>query len=222
MNLKKIIENMQVGVIGYNTSIAEKECFGKPVLEFDGLNDKDMAEAYWKLDGNAFDSMAAEKYVKLDTLIMGGVPVCLFLDKDNIDFDLKSEYNVDLSYYPIGFMDLHKKQEGDYVCSGLGIAKQYQGIGLSKYLISAGIEVAGVENLIIPTQLSNDIAIKAWKFLGNLEVIAENPLHNENDTMVYEAKGIESNKLQDKLDFNVKKTEPKKWPGYFYGRCRGC
>lgn len=194
-----MLKNIKIGVIGYDSPVSSQECFGSQVLSFDGLNDKAMAEAYWKLDGNAFDSMAAEKYVKLDTLIMGGIPVCLFLDEENVDLSLKDEFGSQLSHYPIGFMDLHKKSEGSFVCSGLGIAKQYQGIGLSKYLITAGVKVAGIESLIIPTQLSNEVAIKAWNFLGKPKVIATNPLHNEEDTLIYQVEGIDYNSLVQKL-----------------------
>src|SRR3989338_10332848 len=84
-----------------------------------------------------------------------------------------------LDYVPIGFLDLHKIGDGKFTASGLGVAKPYQGLGLSKYLIYAGAVIAGIEELIIPTQLSNSQAHFAWKHLSSLEVIADNVYHNE-------------------------------------------
>jgi len=195
-NISKFVEEkLYAGIIGYEPDIKTMKCFDKPVLFFDGLKNNEIAETYWKLDANAFGGceMAAPKYMKLDTLIMGGVPILMFLDKNDIDINLKNEYKTNLDYYPIGFMDLHFKGNNNFACSGLGIAKQYQNLGLSKYLISAGIHIANIDKLLIPTQQSNKIAIKAWNFLGTLEIISSNPFHDEKDTFIYQATNL--NKL---------------------------
>ena len=142
MIIESLVENLEFGVIGYNGNFEHlikcNSVLGKNLTYWDGLANNYLAEVYWKLDGCAFDNQPAPKFMKLDTLILGGCPICIFLPKVEVDKGLVKKLGAEnLDIVPIGFMDMHKIGEGKYVCSGLGIAKEYQGNGLSKYLIHA-------------------------------------------------------------------------------------
>lgn len=190
MENKKLENTIQAGVIGLPENfslIKQNNIFGKPVLLMDGVKNKDIAKAYWQLDGNAFGNMSAPKFMKMDALVLSGPATGLFMPNEMADEDLKSLMGKDLEYYPIGFMDLHKITEGKFVCSGLGIAQAYQGKGLSKYLIYAGVSISGAKELIMPTQLKNNAAHYAWSHLSNISVISKFPFHDEADTIVYKA-----------------------------------
>ena len=188
-----VLEEMCFGVLCLAENAGHlvkcESVLGKQVLHLDAVADKGLMKAYWKLDGNAFDDQPAPVFMKLDTLVLGGLPVVMLLPAGFADPELCEDLEAtSLDYVPIGFLDLHKIDEGKFTASGLGIAKPYQGLGLSKYLIYAGAVIAGIEELIIPTQLSNSQAHFAWKHLGSLEVIADNVYHNEPDTVIYKAK----------------------------------
>lgn len=195
MEKEYIQKHLYAGVVGHDIEIS-KECFGKPVLFFDGIADKEMAKTYWKLDGLAFtEGMSAPEYMKLDTLIMGGLPVCLFLKSDEIDGTLIEKFGTDLEYYPIAFMDLHFKGDGAYACSGLGVAKEYQGNGLAKHLIAAGIHIGEIDTLYIPTQESNGPAMATWSKLG-IEVVSNDVFHTESDTIIFKASNLQKMNLE--------------------------
>lgn len=159
---------------------------GEKIIHINGLNNKEFANAYWSLDKNAFGT-PAPKYMKLDTIIMGGVGIAMMLPKKYADSSLVKELNAEnLKDVPIGFMDMHHNGNNNYSCSGLGIAKQYQGKGLSDLLINSGLKITKTKSLLVPTQLSNIAAHKAWiKALGPLMIYKVNPLHDEDDTVVY-------------------------------------
>lgn len=185
-----IMKDIEFSMIGSNKELIKcDKVFGKELLWMNALSDKGLAKAYWKLDENAFNGMAASMFMKLDTLILGGYPFVMFLPKEKADKKLVKDIAAEgLEYVPIGFLDLHKISENKFTTSGLGIAKPYQGKGLSKYLIYAALKTAGAEKLIIPTQLSNSFAHYAWLHLGELEVKANDVFHEEADTIVYSAK----------------------------------
>jgi hypothetical protein len=69
----------------------------------------------------------------------------------------------------------------------LGIAQQYQGMGLSKLLLYGGIMISGAEEILIPTQLSNAMAHFAWLNLSPLEILKIAPFHTQGDTIIYKA-----------------------------------
>lgn len=191
-NLEEVISNVCFGALAmtdnHSALVKVDNVLGKPVLTLDGLADKELMKAYWKLDGNAFDDQPAPVFMKLDTLVLGGCPIVMMLPKSKVDESLIAELEADtLDYVPIGFMDLHKINDGTFAVSGLGISKAYQGIGLSKYMIYAGVKVAGVEQLYVPTQLSNAPAHFAWLHLAPLEIVASDVFHNEPDSIVYKA-----------------------------------
>lgn len=191
-NLEEVISNVCFGVLAmtdnHRALVKEYTVLGKPVLALDGLADKVLMKAYWKLDGNAFDDQPAPVFMKLDTLVLGGCPIVMMLPKDKVDETLIAELEADgLDYVPIAFMDLHKIDEKTFAVSGLGISKAYQGMGLSKYMIYAGVKIAGVEQLYVPTQLSNTPAHFAWLHLAPLEIVAADVFHNEPDSVVYKA-----------------------------------
>lgn len=188
--LEGVIEGIYYGILAmqqnHGALVKEDSVFGKPVLKLDALIDKDLARAYWKLDGNAFDDQPAPIFMKDDTLIFGGCPIVMMLPKEETDCKLVDELEAkNLDYVPIGFMDLHKIDEGIFTVSGLGIAKPYQGTGLSKYLIYGGVKIAGVKELYIPTQLSNAEAHFAWLHLAPLEIVSADVFHNMPDTILY-------------------------------------
>ncbi len=185
-----LVKQVTFGVIGHKQNwgklIKADSVLGQCILTLDGVKDKKLAEAYWKLDGNAFGKMSAPKFMKLDTLVLGGLVVCMFLHKNDADPALVKELGAeDMEYVPIGFMDLHKVDEKTFSCSGLGIAKPYQGNGLSKYLIHAGVKIGNVHDLTVPTQLSNFMAHYAWLHLGSLWIDMIKPMHEEEDSLVY-------------------------------------
>lgn len=198
-NIKEFVnKHIYGGIIGYDIDPKIKTFFGgKPTLFFDGLNNISAAEDYWKLDAKAFGGSAAQKYVKLDINILGGESYLLLVDSVATYPVLKEYYKKDTPHYLIGFMDLHKKQDGYFVCSGLGIAPEYHGLGLSKYLISLGISMSGAKKLLIPTQKNNIAAINAWKFLGDLETIMEKPFHDEPDTVILKADNLHKLNLNE-------------------------
>lgn len=190
--LEEVISNVCFGVLAMTNNhqalVKEDTILGKPVLALDGLADKGLMKAYWKLDGNAFDDQPAPVFMKLDTLILGGCPVVMMLPKDKVEKTLIAELEADgLDYVPIAFMDLHKIDDGTFAVSGLGISKAYQGMGLSKYMIYAGVKIAGVKQLYVPTQLSNAPAHFAWLHLAPLKIVAADVFHNELDSVVYKA-----------------------------------
>lgn len=192
-SLEEIIDDVCYGVLAmpenYADLVKEEHIFGKKVLKLDAITDKKLAKAYWKLDGNAFDDQPAPIFMKDDTLIFGGCPIVMLLPKEKVDKTLIAELEADdLGYVPIGFIDLHKIAEGKFTASGLGMAKPYHGKGLSKYLVYAGTKIAGVNELLIPTQLSNSQAHYSWLHLGPLEVVSADVFHNKNDTTLYKAK----------------------------------
>ncbi len=187
-----VLEKMCFGVLCLAENAGHlvkcESVLGKPVVHLDAAADKALTKAYWKLDGNAFDDQPAPIFMKLDTLVLGGLPVAMLLPKEYADPALCESLEAgSLDYVPIGFLDLHKIDEGKFTASGLGIAKPYQGLGLSKYLIYAGAVIAGIEELIIPTQLHNAAAHLAWLHLGPLELLSADVFHNEQDTVVYKA-----------------------------------
>ncbi len=189
-NLEEVISNVCFGVLAMKDNqpalVKEDNVLGKPVLALDGLADEGLMKAYWKLDGNAFDDQPAPVFMKLDTLVLGGCPIVMMLPKDKVEVALIAELEADgLEYVPIAFMDLHKINDGTFAVSGLGISKAYQGMGLSKYMIYAGVKIAGVKQLYIPTQLSNAPAHFAWLHLAPLEIVAADVFHNEQDSVVY-------------------------------------
>lgn len=55
-------------------------------------------------------------------------------------------------------------------------------------MICGGVKIAGVEELYIPTQLSNVHAHYAWSHLSPLEIVSRDIFHNEPDTILYKAK----------------------------------
>lgn len=188
-----VLEKMCFGVLCLAENAGQlvkcESVLGKPVVHLDAAADKALTKAYWKLDGNAFEDQPAPIFMKLDTLVLGGLPVAMLMPAGSADPEFCDAIEAaSLEYVPIGFLDLHKISEGKFTASGLGIAKPYQGLGLSKYLIYAGAVIAGIEELIIPTQLSNSQAHFAWKHVGALEVIVDDVFHNEPDTIVYKVK----------------------------------
>ncbi len=187
---KGIIDSVGFSMIGMNDGlVCSGEVLGKELLDYNAFHDKKLAKSYWKLDGNAFDDQPAPIFMKLDALIIGGLPVVMMLPQEETDQGLVKELDAeDLGHVPIAFMDMHKTGERDFVVSGLGVAKPYQGMGLSKYMIYAGVKVSGANTLVIPTQLSNKKAHYAWHHLGPLEVLSSDVFHNEPDTIVYKAK----------------------------------
>ncbi len=187
-NLEELIQAISFGMLS-DAEAVETKIFGKSVLQMNALHNKKLAESYWRLDSNAFGgTQPAPIFMKLDALIIGGLPVVMLLANELTDSLLVKELGAqDLEYVPIGFMDLHKKSEGIFAVSGLGISKQYQGNGLSKLLIYGGIKIAGAKELFIPTQLSNAAAHYSWLHLSPLEVVSADVFHNESDTIVYNA-----------------------------------
>jgi len=147
-------------------------------------------QAYWLLDQNAFSSsQPAPIFMKMDALVLGGCPVVMMLPNKLTNPELVKELKAQsLEYVPIAFMDLHKISPGNFSVSGLGVAKQYQGKGLGKNMIYAGVKTAEINTLIIPTQLSNVAAHHAWLHLSPLELISSDVFHNEPDTIIYKAK----------------------------------
>ncbi len=190
--LDDIVNSIVYGVMAmpenHETMIKEELVFGKKVLKLDALTDKNLAKAYWLLDGNAFKDQPAPIFMKIDTLILGGCPIVMMLPKEKTDPELVKELEAEqLEHIPIGFIDLHKTAEGKFSASGLGIAKPYQGKGLSKYLIYGGVKIAGIQELYIPTQEGNKQALYAWAHL-QLEKVYTNLFHNKEDTVIYKAK----------------------------------
>lgn len=193
-----LIEKIHAGIIGTEdnkvSGLEETKLFGKPVMFFNGLEDKALAEFYWKLDGNAFEDLSAPEFQKLDCVIMGGLGVMLMLETKELSPEyLKSmkvsdEFLSKHPYLPIGFFDIHKLNNGKSVCSGLGIAKDYQDKKLAKHLLYAGLELSGTKELIWAAQLSNFKAHYAWLSLGKLEIVKVSPFHSKPDTVVYKAK----------------------------------
>lgn len=191
--LEGLIDNLQYGLLAmpenHNAMIEEEYILGKKVLKLDALANKELANAYWKLDSNAFNNQPAPIFMKLDTLILGGCPIVMMLPKEKTNPQLIKDLEAEnLEYVPIGFIDLHKIEKGKFTASGLGIAKPYQGKGLSKYLIYGGAKIAGIKELYIPTQLNNTQAYFAWMHLAPLEVVSSNVFHNEPGTVIYKAK----------------------------------
>ncbi len=184
-------DKIKFGVLSFcenHNTIDSKEVFGKDILLLDGLKDKQLAEAYWKLDGNAFNDQPAPVFMKQDALILGGLPILMFLPNEYENKGLKETIGAEhLENIPIGFMDLHRIESGKYSVSGLGISNQYQGLGLSKSLIYAGAKIAGIKELIIPTQLSNQAAHYAWLHLAPLKIISVDFFHNKTDSILYKA-----------------------------------
>lgn len=209
--LENIVENITYGLLAmpenHKTMIKEESIFGKEVLKLNALIDKDLAKAYWKLDGNAFNDQPAPVFMKIDTLILGGCPIAIMLPNEQTDPALVKELEAEnLEYVPIGFIDLHKIAEGKFSASGLGIAKPYQGKGLSKYLIYGGVKIAGIQEIYIPTQASNKQAHYAWSHL-QLEKVYVNVFHNKEDTIIYKAKIPEpAEKILEKLKNKNSKT----------------
>jgi len=184
-------DSIQYAFLGHNYQeiVKQQSIFGDPTLWLDALKDKNLGKTYWLLDGNAFDDQPGPPFMKLDTLILGGCPLCLVLPKEDCNPVLVNELEVNgSSHVPIGFIDMHKVSDTTFSVSGLGVSKPYQGMGLSKYLIYGGVVTTGAKELIIPTQLSNTPAHKAWKHLGPLEILCDDPFHNEEDTIVYKGK----------------------------------
>lgn len=189
---KGLFEDLYYGVLAMEENhkhlIKNDSILGKNVLKKDALENKDLANSYWKLDGNAFDTQPAPKFMKDDTLIFGGCPVTMMLPKEKTEGKLVEELEAgDLGHIPIGFMDLHKISDGKFSVSGLGIAKPYQDKGLSKYLIYGGAKMTEMEELTITTQLSNPQAHYAWLHLSPLKIKSADVFHNEPDTVIYKA-----------------------------------
>jgi hypothetical protein len=132
--------------------------------------------------------MSAPIFMKMDTLVLGGLAVCMFLHKDDADPALVKELGADgLEHVPIGFMDLHKIDGETFSCSGLGIAKPYQGKGMSKYLIHAGLMISGLQKLYITTQLGNKMAHHAWMHLAPLHIEKIASFHDAEGSIIYSA-----------------------------------
>ncbi|MBM3199324.1 hypothetical protein FJZ53_00180 [Candidatus Woesearchaeota archaeon] len=191
--LEDLINNISYGIIAmpenHDALIEEEYVLGKKILKLDALSNKELANAYWKLDSNAFDNQPAPIFMKLDALILGGCPILMMLPKEKTDPQLvKCLEAENLDYIPIGFLDLHKIENGKFTASGLGIAKPYQGKGLSKYMIYGGAKIAGIKELYIPTQLSNKQVQLAWAHLAPLEIVSSNVFHNKPDTVIYKTK----------------------------------
>ena len=177
-------------MIGANKElIKNKKILGKEILNLNAMEDQTLSNSYWKLDGNAFEKQSSDKWVKNDTLLLGGCPVVMFLPKEYVEKEVIEDLEAnDLNYIPIGFIDLHKISEEKFSVSGLGIAKKYQGKNLSKYLIYAGMKIPEVKELYITTQTDNEMSSYAWKHMGKMKLLYKNPLHNEENSVVYEAK----------------------------------
>ena len=226
--LDALLEHITFGTVAaahnWPTAVKADTVNGKPILLYDGLKNEKMAIAYWLLDGLAFGDTPAPKWVKHDMLINGGLPICMFVDKQHaapaLVGSLKAE---ELDHVPIGFMDLHPCADGKYSVSGLGIAPPYQGKGLSKHLIHAGAVMAAMKQLIITTQLSNAKGHHSWLHLGPLELLHVKPLHDKNDTVVYAAsvgdparilQPIHDHAVWPIVEFSKLLQEPQKYIGW--------
>ena len=187
-----MVADIEFDMIGDNKHLIAKKTNSphtcKPLLNQDAIKNPEIFEAYCKLDGNAFGGMSAERWVKMDYCILGGFPVVMYLPTETTDPDLVNELGTkNQKYTPIGFMDMHLIGEGKtFLVSGLGIAKPYQGLGLSKYLISMGVHLSDTDKLKVPTQLSNKMAHYAWEHAGKMNLIYSEVPHDKSDTVVYE------------------------------------
>mgnify|MGYP006291509191 CR=1 FL=1 len=187
--LGAILDNLSFATLGRGKNIASgNSVFGKEVLGLNAFENNRLAKSYWKLDGHAFDDQPAPIFMKLDTFILGGLPVTIGLSGEEVETSLLEEIDAEgLEYVPIGFMDMHMNGEKEFTVSGLGIAPEYQGRGLSKYLIYGGAKISGAQKLTIPTQLSNAQAHYGWLHLAPLKIASLDVFHNEADTIVYDA-----------------------------------
>lgn len=188
--LGDLLGHIQYGILAVTENqdvlMKQQEILGKKVKKIDPLAEKAMVKAYWKLDGYVFGDLSAPMFMKWDTLILGGCPVLMLLPKSEVEVMLVTALDAqDLQYIPIGMLDLHKICDGRFVASGLGIVKEYQGKGLAKHLIYAGVQIAGIKDLMIPTQLSNAAAHYAWMHLSPLEIMSADVFHEKEDEIIY-------------------------------------
>ena len=198
-DLESKIEFFTIG--SHSCSLIKKyEVYKKPVHMCSGIARRDIAKFYCLLDQNAFtDSQIVPEFMKVGFSILGGLPILMTLPKSVADPCLVKECEevAEANYIndiPIGFMDLYHLGNETFSVSRFGIAKQYQGKGLSKRLLYAGMKIAGVKELYILTHLSNKAAHHVWLHLSPLEINSVNILDNNPDAILYKTK------IPDKLE----------------------
>lgn len=186
--MKDLDEKIKFVTTGYN-KIEGKEVFGKSVDNIDPIENKQFATSYWLLDGNAFDNMPAEKWVKFDYVFLSGIPIAMTIPNKYANEELKQKIKAEnLKDVPIGFVDLHPINGNKFVASGVGIAKPYQKNGLSKILLYGALKITDAEELLVPTQLSNEFAHYMWLHVNDMELLSFDVLHSQEDTMLYNIK----------------------------------
>lgn len=202
-------ESMEYMILTTNNSSAAGFCNwdfnGKNAVFCNGLNDQEIARSYWLLKKNAHGIPQEVPIPMCLEAILGGYVILMTMNQKMVDsglvLDLKAQclettpisFGEDITHYknlvPIGYIDFYHKGKRKFGVGDLGIAKPYQGKGLSKLLISAGTELVGARQLIIPIPMGNAIAHYAWLHFSPLEIISAGTPHIKGlDNMIYKAK----------------------------------